>query len=193
MLSWAWLVLAVILLIDLAVQSRSRIGLDGAALVLAISGIVYGCAWRPRVVADAGGLTLVNPLREYRVPWGAVARVDSAHALQIHCTPAAGASRGKVLSSWAVQRSPRSAMRPARRATAVGRRTRVPAGYGEPAQPEPDPARVSAESTAARIEERAQHARQAGAAGGQPAGRWAWAPIAAMVLPAVAFIIIALA
>src|SRR5262249_10129891 len=129
--------------------------------------------------------------RDYRVPWGAVAKVDAAHALQVHCTPAAGSSRGKVLSSWAVQRSPRSAMRSSRRASSAARRAMVPSGYAQPPRSEPDPAKVSADPAAARIGELAQQARQAGAAGGQPAAQWAWAPIAAMALPIAAFIIVA--
>jgi hypothetical protein len=115
-LALAWLVLAVVVLADLAVQGQDRTGLVAAVLVVAVSGYVYGCAWRPRVVADAEGITLVNPLREHWVPWRAVVKVDAPGALRIHCLPAPGAAKGKVLYSWAVQNSPRAAMRASRRA-----------------------------------------------------------------------------
>lgn len=190
-LSFGWLVLAVIVLIDLAVQGHTRSGLIGAFLVLAISGIVYGCAWRPRIVADADGITLVNPLREFRIPWGSVVKVDAIHALQVHCAPAAGSPGGTVASSWAIQSSPRSALRASRRRRLADRRTQAAGGYGRRAEPEPraqDPS--SAQSVAARLAERAQQARQAGAKGGQPATGWAWPTIAVMALPVLAFIIV---
>jgi PH (Pleckstrin Homology) domain-containing protein len=120
-LSWVWLAAAVIALADLAVQSRDRAGLITALLVVAISGIVYGCAWRPRIVADSGGIAILNPLRDYRVPWRSVVSVDAANALRVHCAPAQGARRGKVLSSWAIQSSARSAGQARRRARAAQR------------------------------------------------------------------------
>jgi Bacterial PH domain len=190
-LSLGWLVLAVVLLIDLAVQGHSRIGLIGTVLVVAISGILYGCAWRPRIVADAGGVTLVNPLRDHLVPWGSVVKVDAVHALRVHCAPVAGSPRGKIVSSWAIQASPRSALRASRRGRLVDRRMAVPAGYGRRSEPQPrSQDAASAQSTAARLEERAQRARQAGAEGGQPVARWAWSPIAVMALPVLAFVIV---
>src|SRR5262249_47246663 len=67
-LSWAWLVVAVIALIDLAVQGRDHPAAVTALAIVAISAVVYGCAWRPRIVADSSGITVANPLRDYQVP-----------------------------------------------------------------------------------------------------------------------------
>jgi hypothetical protein len=183
MLSWAWFVVAVIVLVDLAVQGRDHVALETAVAVLVITGIVYACAWRPKIVADSAGISLINPVREYRVPWAAVVKVDAVNAVRVHCTPAPGAARGKVLYSWAVQSSPRSAKKTALRREAANRpRARLtprprslqpPPGtplpgaaprYGEI----PDAAkealdRSTADFTAARLSERAQHARQAAA------------------------------
>ena len=108
-LSWAWFVVAVIILMDLAVQGRDHAALLTAALVLAITGVVYACAWRPKIVADSSGITVINPVRDHQVPWAAVTKVDVVNAVRVHCEPAPGAARGKVLYSWAVQSSPRSA------------------------------------------------------------------------------------
>jgi PH (Pleckstrin Homology) domain-containing protein len=207
-LSWVWLAAALLVIIDVAVQSRDRSGLTIAMVAVAVTGVVYGCAWRPRVVADAGGITIVNPLRDHRVPWGSVASVDAASALRVHCAPPEGEVRGKVLSSWAVQSTPRTGMRarrqqqprtggrrpgmPGGRPGMPGGRPGAPGGYGQPREPEPRLADSSAESTAARLEERAQQARRAGASGGQPTARWAWGPIAVMVVPIVAFVVILL-
>ena len=190
-LSWAWFVVAVIILVDLAVQGRDHAALVTAVLVLAITGVVYACAWRPKIVADSSGITVINPVRDHRVPWVAVSKVDVVNAVRVHCEPAPGAARGKVLYSWAVQSSPRSARKAAlRREAASQPRPRlsprprslqpppgaVPRGYGELPEPAKDALeRSSTEFTAGRLAERAQHARRAAAraaelppAGGQP-------------------------
>jgi hypothetical protein len=191
-LSWAWFVVAGIVLVDLAVQGRDRVALVTAVAVLAITGVVYSCAWRPRIVADSSGITVVNPVRDHQVPWAAVIKVDVVNAVRVHCTPPPGATRGKILYSWAVQSSPRSARRaalrreasaqPRARLTPRPRALQPPAGaaprYGEIPEPARDALdRSSAEITAGRLEERAQHARRAAARlaglqspGGQAAG-----------------------
>jgi hypothetical protein len=200
------------ILADLAVQGRDRAAVTTAALVVVITGVVYACAWRPRIVADSQGVTVANPLRDYWVPWGAVAKVDVVNAVRVHCVPGGAApgettfggaatpgeatSGGKIVYSWAVQSSPRSSMRATRRARRTGRVPGVGAsgarGYGQPPPEAQDLlTRSSAEFTAAQLAERAEHARRAGAAGGQYVARWAWAPIGAMVAPAVALILVA--
>jgi hypothetical protein len=177
-LSWAWFAVAVIILVDLAVQGRDRAALLTAVVVAAITGVVYGCAWRPRIVADSGGITIANPLRDHRVPWAAVAKVDVVSALRVHCAPAPGSVRGKVLNSWAVQSSPRAAHKAARRAAMARQRPRL---TSRPRSPGPPPGAVprygelppsardalersSAEFTAGRLAERAQHAQPAAVA-----------------------------
>jgi Bacterial PH domain len=191
-LSWAWFVVAVIVLADLAVKGRDRAALVAAVAVLAITGTVYSCAWRPRIVAHSGGITVVNPLRDHQVPWAAVTKVDVVNAVRVHCRPAPGATRDKILYSWAVQSSSRSARRAAlRRQPSAQPRIRLtprslqpPPGaaprYGEIPEPARDALdRSTAEFTAGRLEERAQHARQAAARladlqspAGQAPGTW---------------------
>jgi Bacterial PH domain len=223
-LSCAWVLIAAITLIDLVVQGRNHDAAITASVIVAISAFVYACAWRPCIVADSGGITVANPLRDHRVPWAAVANVDVVHTVRVHTTPAPGSDKGKILYSWAVQASPSSARRAARRAGLMGqqrpRLTRPPRsaqtqpppgavrGYGQV----PDSAkevldRNSAEFTAGRLAERAQHARQArvlkaqaeagqeaanapaSAVAERPVVAWAWVPIAAM-LAAIALVII---
>jgi hypothetical protein len=225
-LSWAWLVVAVITLVDLAIQGRDHAAAVTVALVVAISAVVYACAWRPCIVADLAGIKVVNPLRDYRVPWAAVANVDVVHTVRVLTTPEPGSAKGRIINSWAVQSSPSSARRAARRAGLSGQRprlTRPPRytrsgpppgatpGYGQIPEPAKDALdRTSAEYTAGRLNERAQHARQASAAkalanGAQqaaaepaaatverPVAAWAWAPIAAMLVTIAALIIVSL-
>jgi hypothetical protein len=184
-LSWAWFVVAAIILVDLAVQGRDHAALVTAALVLVITGVVYACAWRPKIVADSSGIAVINPVRDYQVPWTAVSKVDVVNAVRVHCEPAPGAPRGKVLCSWAVQSSPRSTRkaslrrevhdRPRPRLSPRPRSLQPPPstvarGYGElPEQAKDALERSSADFTAGRLAERAQHARRAAArAAGQP-------------------------
>jgi len=197
---WAWIVVAVVILADVAVQGSGRSAAVAAVLVAAVTGVMYGCALRPRVVADAGGITVENPLRDYRVRWGAVTKVDAVNALRVHCAAAPGAGKGKILHSWAVQSSPRSARAVqlrARRGTQQGSRGEAqqrPGGYGRhPAQAERAPRPTHAESTAQQLDERARREREAGAAGGPPEARWAWGSVAAMAVPLAALIVVALA
>jgi Bacterial PH domain len=197
---WAWIVIAVAALADVAVQGSGHSAAVAAVLVAAVTGVMYGCALRPRVVADAGGITVENPLRDHRVRWGAVTKVDAVNALRVHCAAAPGASQGAIVHSWAVQSSPRSArtaqLRSHRRAQQRSRREAQPrpGGYGRhPAQAEQAPRPTAAESAAQQLNERAQREREAGAVGGPPGTRWAWAPIAAMAVPLAALIVVALA
>ena len=189
---WVWVVIAIVALIDLAIQAHNHSAVVMAVLVVAITSAVYACALRPRIVADAGGITVENPLRDHRVPWGAVEKVDAVNAVGVHCVAAPGAGKGKIVHSWAVQSSPRSAQKAQYRA----RRAQAghPASYGRyPAEAQEALRRTLAESTAHQLNERARRERAAGAAGGQPEARWAWAPIAAMAVPLAALIVIVLA
>jgi Bacterial PH domain len=178
-LSWAWFVVAVIILIDLAVQGRDHAAVVTAVLVLAITGVVYACAWRPKIVADSSGIAVINPVRDHQVPWAAVSKVDVVNAVRVHCESTPGGARGKVLYSWAVQSSPRSTRKAALRREAHSQprprltpRPRVlqpppsttPRGYGElPDSAKDAMERSTADFTAGRLAERAQHARQAAA------------------------------
>jgi hypothetical protein len=183
-LSWAWFVVALIVLVDLAVQGRDHAALVTAVLVLAITGVVYSCAWRPKIVADTNGITVINPVRDHWVPWAAITNVDVVNAVRVHCAPVAGAARGKILYSWAVQSSARSARKAALRREAHSQpRMRLtprprsmrpppgmgPRGYGEIPEPARDALeRSSAEFTAGRLAERAQHAKQAARTAARP-------------------------
>jgi PH (Pleckstrin Homology) domain-containing protein len=196
-LSWAWFVVAVVILVDLAVQGRDRVAVAAGAAVLVITGVVYACAYRPKIVADSAGISLMNPVRDHRVPWAAVVKVDVVNAVRVHCTPAPGAARGKVIYSWAVQSSPRAARKAAMRRDAASRpRGRLTPRPLQPPPGTPPPGSVPrygempdsakealdrspAEFTAARLSERAQHARQAAAraaAGRLPADQDAGQP-----------------
>jgi Bacterial PH domain len=89
---WAWVAFAVVLLIALALGHHSHAALVTASVVIAITGIMYACALRPRIVADAAGITVENPLRVHEVPWPAVTQVDLVHNVRVHYRSPAGSS-----------------------------------------------------------------------------------------------------
>jgi hypothetical protein len=194
LLWWLWAVFAVVALIDLIVQGDGRSAVIMAVLVVAITALVYGCAFRPRIIADATGITVENPLRDNRVPWGTVEKVDAVHAVRVHCVPAPGASKSKIINSWAVQSSPRAARAAEYRSRRQTRRLGHAPGYGRyPAEAQEALRRSLAEATARQLDERASRERAAGAAGGPLEARWAWVPIAVMAVPLLALIVVVLA
>jgi Bacterial PH domain len=89
---WLWALFAIGNLIDLAVQGRDHLSVVAAFILLFVTGVVYTAALRPRILADADGLTIVNPLRDHRVVWAAVTGIDSTELVRVRCEwPLAGA------------------------------------------------------------------------------------------------------
>jgi PH (Pleckstrin Homology) domain-containing protein len=153
-----WLLFAVGNWIDLAVQGRDHLSVVAAAVLLLATGVAYVTAQRPRIIADDAGMTVRNPLRDHRIGWAGVTRIDLVDLLQVHCDwgpggaggegppPGSGGSGGvapresqhhKVISAWAVHYSRRrqlaadvKARRTVRRSTVA-----VPMGFGRPDQP----------------------------------------------------------
>lgn len=190
---WVWLAFAVANLADLALQGRQHFSAVVAAVVVFVTGVMYALAFRPRVVADEHGITLLNPLREHRVPWGAVTAVDLSDTLQVHAARPGG-RKDKVLYSWAVQSSRRSRARAELRAVrSVAAQSERSPGFAKlPPEVKDAMGRTHAELTARALDSRAAAARAAGQAGGTWTARWAWPSIAAMALPAAALVIVAL-
>ncbi len=113
----AWLLFAVANWVDLAARGRDHASAVAAAILLLATGAAYVTAQRPRVIAGETGVTVRNPLRDHRIGWAGVAKVDLADLLRVHCqwrdpagaAPAApgGQEHRKVVSAWAVHYSRR--------------------------------------------------------------------------------------
>lgn len=214
---WIWVLFAAGNLIDLAVQGRDHLSLVAAFILLFVTGIVYVTAKRPRIVTDADGLAIANPVRDHRVGWAAVAGADPTDLLRVRCEWPDGDGTGRrVIYSWAVHSSRRrqvAAEMRARRQSRQGGRgafggTGVfgggAGGFGfggfagtadsAPA-PEGDPLRLDADKVVATLTERAEQARldtpevQATA----PVSTWNLVAVAAVVVPGLALLITALA
>jgi hypothetical protein len=207
---WLWVLFAAGNLIDLAVQGRDHLSVVAAFTLLFITGVVYVTARRPRVIVDAGGVTVVNPVRDHRVGWLALAAVDATELLRLRCEWPDGDRTGqRAIYAWAVHYSRRrqvgAELRAQRQSRRAGRGfgesglrgTGRPGGFGAlPARPaEPVPLGVDAGRVVATITARTEQARL-GAPGGPavaPDSAWNWPAIAAVAVPGLALVIAALA
>lgn len=82
---WVWVLFAVANLIDLAVQGHDHVSVVAAAALILGTGIAYVTALRPRVIADEDGIVVKNPLRDHKIGWLAVAKIDLGELLRVHC------------------------------------------------------------------------------------------------------------
>ena len=217
---WVWVLFAVGNLIDLAIQGRDHLSLVAAFILLFVTGIVYVTAQRPRIIADADGLTIANPVRDHRIDWAAIAGADPTDLLRIRCEWPEGDGTGqRVIYSWAVHSSRRrqfaAEMRARRQVQRGGSGSlAVPASsggaggfsfggfggaFGGPADsapaPEGDPLRLDADKVVATLTERAREARldRPEARATAPVSTWDLVAVAAIVVPGLALLIIALA
>jgi Bacterial PH domain len=191
---WVWVLFAAANLIDLAITGRDHLSADIAVVLIAITGVVYACALRPRVVADARGITVQNPLRDHLIPWGSVTSVDLAESVRVHCAQEPGAKRPKVIHSWALFTQRRSKLRQelmgpgGRRRTP---RTYTPSSYGQmPREAQKIAEEPAAKLMARQLDEMAREARNHGAAAGPRVVTWAWPSAVAILVPALAAVLV---
>lgn len=185
---WVWLTFVVVNAIDLALQWHHRAALVYGAVLAVGTGVAYACALRPRMIADDDGIAILNPLRDCRVPWGAIRGVDVGEAVQVHYSLPDGTD--KAVPSWALFASSRAQLkadlRARRRAAEL---TRLSPSYTRlPAEAKDTMARSEVQLIATELDQRAERARGGGAAAGQPTLSWAWQSVAALVAPCIALI-----
>jgi hypothetical protein len=196
---WLWALFALGNLIDLAVQGRNHGSVDTAFAVLLITGVVYTAALRPRIIADSGGLTLVNPLRDHRVGWAAVVGIDAAELIRVRCKWPLddGGTGSRAIYSWAVHSSRRkqaaARMRERRRAARAAPGARGFGAFGAPPEAARPPAPTAADADQVIIA-LTSLADQAKAAAPDeravpPVSTWNWMAIALIVVPALALLI----
>lgn len=208
---WLWILFAIGNLADLAVQGRDHLSVVAAFVLLFITGVVYVTAQRPKIVADAEGLTLTNPVRVHRVGWAAVAGIDATDLLRIRCEWPEGDEgqvARRVIYSWAVHASRRreaaAQLRARRQAQRSGRGgSRGPAGpsgaFGGGLSagnaPSPAPIGLDAMRIVATLSERSAAAKTAepNAPAVPPVSAWQWPAIAVVVVPALALLVVVLA
>jgi hypothetical protein len=191
---WVWVVFALANLADIAVQGHDHFAAQIAAILILITGVAYVTAFRPRILADDTGITIRNPLRDHQVPWACVQNVDLGDSLQVHCAWQDGEQKTKLLYGWAVHSPRRARLKAEARARRSDRAAaRQSASYHRlPAEARQAMTKTDAEHIATALRQRAVTARAAGADASKPAARWNRTAIAALVLPALLVILIAL-
>jgi len=204
---WLWVLFAAANLIDLAVQGRDHLSVDAVFILLLVTGVVYVTALRPRILADADGLTIVNPLRDHRVVWASIAGIDPAELLRVRCEwplADAGPTGHRAIYAWAVhssrrrqvaaqlrverQAKRRDAGRPARGFGAFG------GAYGAPDNPPPAPTAADADHVISELTELAGQAKVTAPdqRAVPPVSSWYWPAFAMLIVPAVALLIVVL-
>jgi hypothetical protein len=189
---WAWLVFAAACLLDILVTGRDHTAAEIATTIIFITGLLYACALWPRVLTDSAAITVRNPLREHRIPWGSVAAVDVRESVQVHCVKEPGAKRAKVIHSWALAAQRRNRLKS--ELVAHGDRRRLPrtslGSYGQAPAGQKVEKQSAAQLMATQLNEMAKEARDHGAAAGPRVVSWPWQPVAAIVLPAIALVLV---
>jgi Bacterial PH domain len=189
---WAWVIFAVACLVDIAFTGHNHTAAEIAVTVAFITGVIYACVLRPRVVTDADAITVQNPLRDHRIPWGSVTAVDLRESVQVHCAKEPGAKRGKVIHSWALYAHRRQRLRQELLSHGNDRR-RLPrsalTSYGQPSDTEQKKP-SAAQLMATQLDELAKQARERGAAAGPRVVTWPWPPGVAIVAPAIALVLV---
>jgi Bacterial PH domain len=189
---WTWVIFAVVCLVDIAFTGRNHTAAEIAVTLVFITGLIYACALRPRVVADADAVTVHNPLRDHRIPWGSVTAVDLRESVQVHCAGEPGDKRGKVIHSWALYAHRRQRLRQELLSHGNDRR-RLPrsalTSYGQPSDTEQKKP-SAAQLMATQLDELATQARERGAAAGPRVVTWPWPPAVAIAAPAIALVLV---
>jgi len=193
---WAWVIFAGANLVDLAITGRDHTAAEIAVSLAVVTGLVYACALRPRVIADSGGITVQNPFRDHRVPWGSVTSVDLAESVRVHCAQEPGAERPKIIHSWALYAQRRNRLRQELMGQGSSRR-RPPrvyppsSSYGQmPAEAQKMVDEPAAKLMAKQLDELAASARNHGAAAGPRVASWAWQPAVAIAVPVILAILV---
>jgi hypothetical protein len=102
---WVWLAFVAVNVADYAVQGlpSARFGAIVGAVLLLVTGLAFTLALRPKVIAAADGITVLNPYRTHFVPWRLVTLVDTGEWVQVHYAPAGpgGAVAGGAVAGTA--------------------------------------------------------------------------------------------
>ena len=207
---WIWVAFAVANVADFAIQGApARLATVVSAILATVTGLAYALAFRPRVIADPAGLVIENPFRDHQLPWGAIQTVDAGDWVRVHyaldedAPDVRSSAFSRSISCWALYvsaRAKRKAARPPRPRS--GWLRPLPGGLGqEPGYAQnsrlPEEAKYlaslpTAKAIAARLDARAAKERARAEQTGPVTARWAWLPLAAVVVPALALLIIVL-
>jgi hypothetical protein len=195
---WIWVGVLVLSIGDLVVQGHSYLSLEFLFGALTATGLVFACTLWPKVIAHDGGIRVLNPFRVFDIPWGAVQGIYLADSVEVKCTRGPE-NKDKTVYSWALSSPRRARSRAQLRAYQwdQGKRNK-PSSYDRlPGQAKAVAKMTPAEVMAREMASLSEQARADAVPGTQAAGtlmsaRWAWLPVAAVVVPGIAFAVTAL-
>jgi Bacterial PH domain len=187
---WIWVIVAVYTIIQVVVADHDYFSLELTAGLLAITGLVYACTWRPRVVADDETVRVSNPYREHRIGWGGLTSVYLGDSVELCCARPAP-KKDKTIYCWALYSSRRGRMRSqlrTERHARMGTITRRAPTAAEQLVTQ-DPVQLMA----AELGRRSTDAQELGAPAAVLESAWAWLPLALLLVPSAALLALVLA
>jgi Bacterial PH domain len=180
---WIWIAFAIFNVVQVIIPDHDYFSLELTAGLLAVTGVAYATALRPRVIASDDGIVVHNPIADHLVRWGAVSGVYLGDSVELNCARPAP-RKDKTVYCWALYSNRRSRMKQQQ----LGVRSWLQTSNRAPAEAKELASQDSAQLMAAELGRRATTARQAVAPAAVLESRWAWWPIAAIVVPAAALL-----
>ncbi len=185
---WIWVAFAVANFIDVSIVDPGITVLKVAVGLLAVTGIAYATTLHSRVESDDQGVTVFNPLRRHRAPWGAVEGIFLGDSVEFVCHRQAP-KKTKTIYSWALYSSRRSRARSQMQRSFFSIR-RVEVSSRAPSEAAELARTASAQLMAAELGRLAVRARESGVPSAVLTSRWSWTQLAAIVIPVAALIIV---
>lgn len=183
---WVWVAFAIFNLVQVVIPDHDYFSAEMAAGLLALTGVAYAAALRPRLVADDAGVVVMNPFRDHVIRWGAVRGVYLGDSVELSCAREEP-RKDKTIYCWALYSGRRSRLKSQQLGVrSWSRMSQRSAPAAEPAATDP------AQLMAAELSRRSNAARQAGVPAATLESRWAWLPVAAIVVPAAALAVLLL-
>jgi hypothetical protein len=181
---WIWVAFAIYNLAQIAIPDHDYFSLELAAGLLALTGVIYACTVRPRVLADDEGILVLNPFRDHRIRWGALAGVYLGDSVEFGCARPAPLKE-KTVYCWALYSGRRSRMKAQMRADRERSRA-YGSGAIRRAQAEAQELarKDMVQLMAAEIGRRSTEARQRGVPDAVLQSSWAWWPLVYVLAPA---------
>jgi hypothetical protein len=185
---WAWVAFAVANFVDIAVTDSGLTLLKVGVGLLAVTGIAYATTLHSRVQTDDHGVTIFNPLRKHRAPWGAVEGIYLGDSVEFVCHRPAP-KKTKTIYSWALYSSRRSRARSQMQRGFFSTR-RVEVSSRAPSEAAELAKTASAQLMASELGRLAVQARDRGAREAVLASTWSWRPLLAMIAPIALLIVV---
>lgn len=181
---WVWVAFAIFNLAEIAIPDHDYFSLEVTAGVLVVTGIMYACTLRPRVLADDDGVVVLNPFQDHRIRWGALNGVYLGDSVELGCARRAP-KKEKTVYCWALYSGRRSRFKSQLRSER-GRARIYGAGAARRAQAE---AQQLAQQDivhlmAGEIGRRSTAAKDRGVPGAVLESAWAWLPLVYVLVPA---------